>query len=538
VRRLSSLPGIRLKLDNSLVESPEDLLGRCRSVISAPGPFQSGLVAHLFKEINRSEKPQLVLQAWTLLRNKGIVPSHEVTSGMLAALVRLGRLSDAQKALVGLHQQGLALQGCYGPVISGFAKRNALAKAQACWELMMEHQTKPTYMEYSAMIGAFARFNKLDEALDLFTALKKSGMAIETEVCNAILSGCAEAMRPEIAAKVVRLMETKKIAMDVFTYASLINLYARTHNLAHCLKIFNKMMACKITPDVFVFVGLLKACRNVVNVPECNRIWFIMTNDFKIQPNQWAYIQKVLTFAGGKLYDDAVECILTAPPDMIDRKLCARVLMEICLGSNIVAAKRLWNYMNMREFVVDESELHGRMFSLLVSNDEPDLAFQLLENAVKRGVSLLQKNFNLLFSYAMQRKNVDLALKTWELMNQAGKKPSGKTFDLFTATSAAAGELELAMDSLKVGIGRKFIPSAAAVIAVLDAIESHAKDGAQVYSCLKGIWVPVLRKFDFLSQKEVRNKAYGLLKFYSMEESQMYDMDEEMDNNISRNMHK
>lgn len=254
-------------------------------------------------------------------------------------------------------------------------------------------------MIWSAMISAYARTTRTNEASELFSQMRDSGIRPNQVTMVSLISLCAEVGALDLGKWVHSYINQQRIEVDVILRTALVDMYAKCGEIdvglrlfheatnrdsrmwnamitglamhgcgKEALELFEEMKRQGVKPNDVTFIGLLHACSHAGLVAEGKRVFKKILHDSGLAPKVEHYGCMVdLLGRAGKL-DEAHELIKSMPlqpntivwgsllaackihrsPDLAE--VAARQLLELepqncgynVLMSNIYAASNRW----------------------------------------------------------------------------------------------------------------------------------------------------------------------------------------------------
>merc|ERR1719498_1031778 len=96
---------------------------------------------------------------------------------------------------------------------------------------MCERGVTPDLITYSTVIKGYCVQGDLEQAIQLFTLMRKRNIQPDAILFNSILDGAARKQMTSLVEQVLTDMESCGIAPSNFTLSILVKLYARNHDL-------------------------------------------------------------------------------------------------------------------------------------------------------------------------------------------------------------------------------------------------------------------------------------------------------------------
>ncbi|CEM21771.1 unnamed protein product [Vitrella brassicaformis CCMP3155] len=248
---------------------------------------------------------QRVKEAWLLweemIKERNMEP-NEITCGcMIDALVSNNHVDDAVALFKEMREANKMEPNTilYSTLIKGFAQNKQVERALSLYREMqaekipcnavtfnslidacarvgamdraarlLEDMTSPAHsslspdlITYSTIIKGYCVQGDLDEALNLFEAMRARGIQPDAILFNSLLDGCAKRQLPELCDKLLGDMRQYNIAPSNFTLTILIKLYGRTHQLDKAFEAVSVLPGLHhFEINTHVYTCLMSAC--------------------------------------------------------------------------------------------------------------------------------------------------------------------------------------------------------------------------------------------------------------------------------------
>merc|ERR1719265_3110633 len=269
--------------------------------------------------------------------------------------------------------------------------------------------------KYMAMIRACGKDGDLTGALALFQKLRSNGVQLNTLVCNCVLDACVQCGKVDAA--MAHFQEMRSLEMvDVVSYNTLLKAFLKAGQIQKARTLLSEMSAGGVTPNKVTYNEMLNA---LVNIKDRRGMWQLISDMAAkgMYPNSvtCSIILKSLSATSDPssvaramelidtmhdemdevLFSSVIEaCVRVGKLDLLSAKLqqyAARGgfegLTAPTYGSMIKAYGKardtervwaLWGEMRKRD-VKPTSITLGCMVDALVKNDQPDSAFDLVQ---------------------------------------------------------------------------------------------------------------------------------------------------------------
>merc|ERR1719213_169354 len=242
--------------DEVLVNTLLDACTRLRDVkrlTAAPSTFRgSGGVPSehaygtVIKAYGHARAVDEAWATWKEMLSRKVTPSDATVATMVEACVANGAASDARTVLADMRAAGAKVAAPYLSLLKSFAQRKEMQPAMEVYADMQAAGVEITVQAFNAVIDVFARCGDveraaavfremclrvtpdlttyamiikgyivqgdLEQAIQLFTLMRKRGVAPDAVLFNAVLDGCARKQMVSLAGHILTDMETSDIA--------------------------------------------------------------------------------------------------------------------------------------------------------------------------------------------------------------------------------------------------------------------------------------------------------------------------------------
>ncbi|WOL02977.1 hypothetical protein Cni_G11697 [Canna indica] len=271
-------------------------------------------------------------------------------SAMIAGYARRGELSIARQLFDEIPSKDLI---SWNVMITAYAKQGEMVMARELFDLVPEKDV----VSWNAMIAGYVQFGQHDQALEVFEQMHLAGEPPDEVTMLSLLSACADSGVLDIGRTLHgALMEvcsrsrlstrlgnalidmyakcgSIEAAMEVFkgmrendisTWNSIITGLALHGHFQDSINLFEDMLKMKFRPDDITFVGVLVACSHGGMIKEGRRYFYLMQNEYGIEPNIKHYGCMVDMLGRAGLLKEAFEfisCMKIEPNPIVWRAL-------------------------------------------------------------------------------------------------------------------------------------------------------------------------------------------------------------------------
>ncbi|OMO96251.1 hypothetical protein COLO4_15425 [Corchorus olitorius] len=225
-------------------------------------------------------------------------------------------------------------------LVDMYGKCGEVQNAKAVFDSIENKDVKA----WSAMIAAYAQAHCIDEAFDLFVAMRDVGVRPNKVTMATMLSLCAEAGALDMGKWVHAFIDKQVIEMDMISKTALLEMYAKCGDIKgawrlfresedrdidmwntmmvgfgmhgwgkEALELFSEMEGVGIRPNDITFIGLLHACSHAGLVEEGKMFFKKMVNDYALVPKIEHYGCMVDLLGRAGRLDEAYEMIKSMP---------------------------------------------------------------------------------------------------------------------------------------------------------------------------------------------------------------------------------
>ncbi|PXF40684.1 Pentatricopeptide repeat-containing protein [Gracilariopsis chorda] len=168
----------------------------------------------------------------------------------------------------------------------------------------------PTIVTYSVAIDAWAKCSAavaVDQAFDLMTEMKRSGLEPNLVTYNSLIHTCARAKRSHLAFKVLQFIREDRILPDIVTLCSLADACGRSGDAIRAFEIIEQLVMelLSIKPNLPVYNAPIHACFKA-NDFESMKIAFDALNREGLQTNVVTYSTLISAYAAKSRVKDVI----------------------------------------------------------------------------------------------------------------------------------------------------------------------------------------------------------------------------------------
>ncbi|KAH6772137.1 hypothetical protein C2S51_010541 [Perilla frutescens var. frutescens] len=208
---------------------------------------------------------------------------------------------------------------------------------------VFDEMSERNVVAWSAMIGGYARLGKVNEALELFREMQKSGVEPDEVTMVSVISACAMAGALDLGKWLHMFIDRKGIKSDLEVSTALVNMYAKcgfiekaqdvfdampvkdakawssmivgfaiTGLANKALETFARMGEAQVEPNHVTLIGVLSACAHGGLVAEGRKYWSSML-DCGMEPSMEHYGCMVDLLCRANQAEEAYEFAVSMP---------------------------------------------------------------------------------------------------------------------------------------------------------------------------------------------------------------------------------
>uniref|UniRef100_A0A0D9V6J0 DYW domain-containing protein n=1 Tax=Leersia perrieri TaxID=77586 RepID=A0A0D9V6J0_9ORYZ len=256
----------------------------------------AAIVLRLFREMQKLGFHRQVLPYSTMLSVAGSLPD-----------VHIGKQIHAQLVLLGLASEDLLGNA----LIDMYSKCNMLETAKSCFL----NKSEKSAISWTAMITGYVQNGQHEEALQLFSDMRKAGLRPDRATFSSIVKASSSLTMIGLGRQLHSYIEKSGHKSSVFSGSALVDMYAKCGCLdealqtfdempernsiswnaiisayAHygqaknAIKMFEAMLHCGFNPDSVTFLSVLAACSHNGLADECMKYFHLMKHQYSIAP--------------------------------------------------------------------------------------------------------------------------------------------------------------------------------------------------------------------------------------------------------------
>uniref|UniRef100_A0A0D9XG76 Pentacotripeptide-repeat region of PRORP domain-containing protein n=1 Tax=Leersia perrieri TaxID=77586 RepID=A0A0D9XG76_9ORYZ len=254
-------------------------------------PISGQLILALIRRYVRAELPSEASDLFRRMEEYGAGAPDPSTLASLLGLLSKKRLAGEAQALFDSYKSVFTPDVVlYTALVHAWCRAGRLDEAERVFAEMKQSGIEPNVYTYTAVIDAMYRAGQVPRAQELLCQMIDSGCPPNTATFNAIMRAHVKAGRSEQVLQVHNQMRQLGCEPDVITY----NFLMETHcgkgqcNLDAAMKVLTRMIAKGCTPDCHTFNPMLKLVLVLGNVSAARKLYERM-QELQCKPNVVTY---------------------------------------------------------------------------------------------------------------------------------------------------------------------------------------------------------------------------------------------------------
>ncbi|PWZ41305.1 Pentatricopeptide repeat-containing protein [Zea mays] len=254
-------------------------------------PISRQLILALTRRYVRAEMPSEAADLFRRMEEYGAgAPDPATLASLLAALSKKRLASEAQALFDSCRTVFTPDVVLYTAVVHAWCRAGRLDEAERVFTEMQQSGIMPNVYTYTAVIDAMYRAGQVPRAQELLCQMIDSGCPPNTTTFNAIMRSHVKAGRSEQVLQVHNQMQQLRCEPDVITYNFLIETHCGKGqgNLDAALKVLDKMTAKKCVPDCHTFNPMFRLLLVLGNIGAAHKLYEKM-RELQCKPNVVTY---------------------------------------------------------------------------------------------------------------------------------------------------------------------------------------------------------------------------------------------------------
>ncbi|XP_050218418.1 pentatricopeptide repeat-containing protein At4g19440, chloroplastic-like [Mercurialis annua] len=332
----------------------------------------------------------VTVELFTLLGNKGLLPSLKSCNILLNSLVKAkklnlsyevfdimcqccsaldvysfstmvnafcigGRVDDAVGLFRKMEELGVAPNVVtYTNIIHGLCKVGRLDEAFQFKEKMVSLEVEPNLVTYSVLINGLVKLERFDEANCILKEISDRGLTPNNIVYNTLLDGYCKADKVEECEKLFAEMVSMEIELDSVVFNILIRAHCKKGNMTEAFRLRDDMRSRGIPRTSFTYSTLIHGLCNIGLVDDANQLLDEMRNE-GLSPNVVCYNALIGGYCKlGKMHEaDSVLQNMSLKNARPNKVTYTTIINGYCKLGNVEEADKLLNEMAQKGIILD-----------------------------------------------------------------------------------------------------------------------------------------------------------------------------------------
>ncbi|CAK9138344.1 unnamed protein product [Ilex paraguariensis] len=216
------------------------------------------------------EPPEIIkicVKEWSpnvAVRYARIFPNPQIL--FCTMILEFGKTGDLASALAvfkaSQQKQGYPNMYAYRTMIDVCGRCGDYLKSRSIYEELLVQKVTPNIYVFNSLMNANA--HDLSYTLDIYKHMQTLGVAADMASYNILLKSCRLAARVDLAKDIYRevqsLESTGALKLDVFTYSTIIKVFADAKLWQMALQIKEDMLSAGVIPNTVAWSSLISAC--------------------------------------------------------------------------------------------------------------------------------------------------------------------------------------------------------------------------------------------------------------------------------------
>ncbi len=418
----------------------------------------------IFRQLNQTRQYKLSLELWESLAETLLTPSRELQLEVLLAANHSGDLRTASGVLA---KSAATDEELHALAVDTAFRAGNLDRAMELYQAF----PKPAALMLSCLVRNYAKIHSLSVALDFFTAMKLSGLRLDTDSMNSLLDACVRNAELEKATEILSYQQSAGCPFDQITCSIMVRAYARAGQLDPALSlldsinpppdesIFNLLLDCcakagrlqsafelihkmgrlGVRAGVVTYNSLMDAC---IRTDSSARAWDLLEEMRRagMRPDSYTYSTLFRGIRGESQQSElarALEMVreLERDPEFVPDTILYNVLLDACVSARMMhSAEELLERMSVSEKARPDEISYNTLLKGCGQTKDFLRAFDLFSEMKSKGVKPNAVTFNTLIDVCTK---CGKTTRGWELLDEM--EGAGLTPDNFTCSTLIKG---------------------------------------------------------------------------------------------------
>ncbi|XP_017701151.1 pentatricopeptide repeat-containing protein At1g20300, mitochondrial [Phoenix dactylifera] len=267
-------------------------------------PIQKQIFMSLIRRYVRAGLPEDAAHAFGRMPDYGVDPDPPTFASLLAVLAKKRLAAEAQSLFDSFRHRFPPDVVLYTALVHAWCRAGRLDEAERVFAEMRGHGITPNVYTYTSVIDSMCRAGQIPRAHELFCQMLDAGCSPNAATFNSLMQAHVKSGRMEQALQVHNQMKQLACEPDIITYNLLIEAHCQKgqKNLHAALKVLNQMAAKGCTPNCHTFNAIFRCILSVGNVNTAHKLYNRM-RELGCRPNTVTYNLLMQLFGKDKSMD-------------------------------------------------------------------------------------------------------------------------------------------------------------------------------------------------------------------------------------------
>jgi len=238
-------------------------------------PVPHSAFAALIRRFARAGLPEEAIGAFHRMGEYGLEPSASSFSLLIASLAKRRFGKEAQEVFDLLKEKFPPDVVVYSALIHAWCRAGKIEEAERVFVAMKKNGVSPNVYTYTAVIDALCRCGQIPRAQEVLCQMIDAGCKPNAATFNNFIRAHVKGGRTEQVLQVHNQMKQLLVEPDVITHNFIIDAHCGKgqRNLDAALKVLNTMSAKGCSPNVHSFNPLFRCILDIGDVRAAHRLY-------------------------------------------------------------------------------------------------------------------------------------------------------------------------------------------------------------------------------------------------------------------------
>ncbi|TYI33096.1 hypothetical protein ES332_A04G108600v1 [Gossypium tomentosum] len=369
-------------------------------------------------------------------------------------ICEFGKKRDLASALTAYEASKKNLSGpnmyLYRAIIDTCGLCGDYMKSRNIYKDLVNQRVTPNIYVFNSLMNVNA--HDLGYTLDLYKDMQNLGITADMASYNILLKACCLAHRVDLAQDIYNevkdLESTEVLKLDVFTYCTIIKIFADARLWQMALKIKEDMLSAGVTPNTVTWSSLINACAHAGLVVQAFQLFEEMILS-GCEPNSQCCNVLLHACVEASQYDRAFRLFRSwtgSQEGNIDTTY--NILMKAC-GTDYYHAKALMN--EMKSFGLSPNHVSWTiLIDICGGSGNVEGAIQILKTMHVTGIKPDVVAYTTAIKVCVESKRLKLAFSLFEEMKRYSVQPNLVTYNTLLRARSKYGSLHEVQQCLAV----------------------------------------------------------------------------------------